>query len=127
MAIKALSSTFAVSPQLTPADVKMAADQGYRSIISNRPDGEEAGQPTAKDMAALAQRYGLGFAHVPAVPGAVTQDDALRMREAMDGLDGPVLAFCRSGARAATLWAMLKARWSDTEAVLRATAAAGLG
>lgn len=125
MAIKPLSPTFAVSPQLSPADVKLAAEMGYRAIVSNRPDGEDAGQPTAAEMAALAAQYGLGFAHVPATSGAVTAADADRMRDALAQLDSPVLGFCRSGMRSATLWAMLEARSSRAETALQVTGAAG--
>ncbi len=125
MAIKPLSATFAVSPQLNPADVKLAADQGYRAIVSNRPDGEEAGQPTAEDMASLADQYGIAFAHVPATSGAVTAAEAERMHAVLAKLDAPVLAFCRSGMRSATLWAMLEAKASRAASALQTTAAAG--
>lgn len=47
MAFRRLDDSIAVSPQITLGDVERAAREGYRSIISNRPDGEEAGQPKA--------------------------------------------------------------------------------
>ena len=37
MDIKKLSADFAVAPQMSPADVKEAAAQGFKSIICNRP------------------------------------------------------------------------------------------
>ena len=49
MAFKQITSSFSAAPQLTQDDVAAAAQAGYRSIISNRPDGEEAGQPSAED------------------------------------------------------------------------------
>lgn len=125
MAVKPLSPDFAVAPQLTARNVAEAARRGFRTIISNRPDGEDRGQPSARDMADLADRHGLRFAHVPVVPGAVTPSDVAHMAAAVEASDGPVLAFCRSGARSAMLWAMIGAGRGDVDTVLDATAAAG--
>ena len=44
MAFKQITSSFSAAPQLTQDDLAAAAKAGYRSIISSRPDGEEAGQ-----------------------------------------------------------------------------------
>lgn len=123
MTFKHLTSDFSVSPQLMAADVAKAAGQGYRSLISNRPDGEEAGQPTADAMAVLASRHGMSFAHIPVVPGTVTKDDLADMKRALAALPGPVLGFCRSGMRAATMWALAQA--ADPERTLKITKAAG--
>ncbi|GBH31672.1 bifunctional protein tyrosine phosphatase family protein/NAD(P)/FAD-dependent oxidoreductase [Sphingobium xenophagum] len=103
MAIKQLTPTLSVTAQLTPADIAQAAAMGFRAILCNRPDGEGADQPTAGEMGAAARAAGLDFAYVPAVAGALTDADAIAMRAALDSLPGPVLAYCRSGARAETL------------------------
>ena len=81
MAFKQITSSFSAAPQLTQDDLAAAAKAGYRSIISSRPDGEEAGQPSAEEMARMAGDHGLAFAHVPIVPGKATDADADRMKE----------------------------------------------
>jgi sulfide:quinone oxidoreductase len=113
MAFKKITSSFSAAPQLTRNDVAAAAQAGYHSIISSRPDGEEPGQPSAHEMARIAEEHGLGFAHVPIVPGKATDADADRMKEALASLPGPTLGFCRSGTRAATLWALAEADHAD--------------
>lgn len=125
MAFKQLIPGFSVSPQLMAADVAAAARLGFRSIISNRPDGEDPGQPTADDTAALAKLLDLAFVHVPVVSGAIAETDVEAMRRALAELEAPVLAFCRSGTRSATLWAMAEAGRIDPDAILQATASAG--
>ena len=45
MAILKLAENLYISPQLTEADAAEAARLGIRSVICNRHDGEEAGQP----------------------------------------------------------------------------------
>ena len=94
MAFKKITSSFSAAPQLTRNDVAAAAQAGYHSIISSRPDGEEPGQPSAHEMARIAEEHGLGFAHVPIVPGKATDADADRMKEALvllGRLDGPAV------------------------------------
>lgn len=103
---KHLSPTFAVSPQLTIDDVRKAAQDGYRSIICNRPDGEEPSQPTAQTIGASAAALGLQFTQIPVTAGKATEDDVRLMEAALTIMKGPVLAYCRTGARSANLWAL---------------------
>lgn len=98
-----LTDRLSTSPQIRPDEVAEIAAMGFRSIICNRPDREEQGQPTADQVGAAARGAGLAFAHVPVVPGAITDEDGLAMKRALDELPGPVLAYCRSGARSRKL------------------------
>lgn len=125
MAFKQITSSFSAAPQLTQDDLAAAAKAGYRSIISSRPDGEEAGQPSAEEMARMAGEHGLAFAHVPIVPGKATDADADRMKEALATLPQPTLGFCRSGTRAATLWALAEADRADPATIIAQAKAAG--
>ena len=125
MSFKQLSPTFFVSTQITEDDVARASEQGIRTIIDNRPDGEEAGQPTAAEIAASAARHGMGFEHIPVTPGAITDSDVAKFVDALARHDGPALGYCKTGTRAATLWALSRAREIGADAVLEATAGAG--
>ena len=99
-----VTETFAVSPQISVADVATAAAQGFALIINNRPDGEAPGQPSAREIEAAARAAGLDFISVPIVGRAsVEQVDAVRA--AMDEATGKVLAYCRSGTRSINTWA----------------------
>ncbi|MFC4292092.1 TIGR01244 family sulfur transferase [Sphingorhabdus arenilitoris] len=106
MQIKEITKGFAVSPQLYPGDLPKVFKQDYRSIICNRPDGEEQGQPSADAMAQAAKDAGLGFAYIPVSPRGVVDGQAESMQAALAGLPGPVLAYCRSGARSTKLHAL---------------------
>ncbi|WCT75747.1 bifunctional protein tyrosine phosphatase family protein/NAD(P)/FAD-dependent oxidoreductase (plasmid) [Sphingomonas naphthae] len=125
MAFKQLSSSLSVSPQLSAADVEAAARQGYRAIIDNRPDREETDQISADQMEALAQAQGMGFAYVPAAPGKIGDEEIAGMVSALSRLEGPVLAYCRTGTRSATLWALSQAGQQSADQILESTAAAG--
>ena len=110
MDIKPLNRDFAVSPQIAVADIPAIAAQGYKAIICNRPDDEEPGQIAAVQLRDAAERLGLGFAHVPAVPGAITDADVEAMAGALGRLPQPILAFCRSGARSTKLYELVASR-----------------
>lgn len=125
MPFKALTPALSVSPQLNEADVAEAASAGFRAIIDNRPDGEEPGQPTAAEMSALATAHGLGFAHVPTVGGKISDEDVALMAHALADLEGPVLAYCRTGTRSTTLWALSQAGAQTADALIATAAAAG--
>jgi sulfide:quinone oxidoreductase len=104
MPLRALSSSVWVSGQIALPVVAEAAAAGVRRIVSNRPDGEESGQPTAADMAAAAQAAGLEFVHAPVV-GMPSAEAIAAVAAAIE--DGePVLLFCRSGMRSAATWAL---------------------
>ena len=77
---------------------------GIRSIMCNRPDGEDPGQPAVAEIRAEAERLGLAFAFVPVISGQITDEDVADFAAALDGLPAPVLAYCRSGSRCQNLW-----------------------
>ena len=125
MKISELTPGLSVSPQLSLADVGAAAALGFRSIIVNRPDDEEPGQPTSALTQAMAEQQGLGFAAIPVVPGKISDADIAAFGAALESLEGPVLAYCRTGTRSATLWALGAASNLSVDAILKTTARAG--
>jgi len=100
-----VTEDFATAPQISVADVAEAKRQGFAAIVCNRPDGEDPGQPAAAEIAAAAAAAGLTYAHIP-VRGAPGPAEVEAMRQAVDAADGPVLAYCRSGTRSITTWAI---------------------
>ena len=109
-----LEDGVAVSPQITADDVRAAASLGYGVIVCNRPDGEEPGQPSAAEIEAIAHEVGLSFLPLPFAANGPSPDQIDAMAAALDapGPDGQgkLLAYCRSGTRSATLWALARAR-----------------
>jgi uncharacterized protein (TIGR01244 family) len=104
MSITEITPEYSVSPQILPEDVAGIAGLGFRSIMCNRPDGESPGQTPVAEIEAEAKRLGLGFAYVPVVSGRIEEQNVEDFRGALDRLDGPVLAYCRSGTRCQNLW-----------------------
>ncbi|WP_342071632.1 TIGR01244 family sulfur transferase [Yoonia algicola] len=125
MDIKPLTAGLSVSAQINAAEIKAIKDAGFRAIICNRPDGEGADQPTFNEIATAAKKAGLEAAYLPIVSGKVTDDDAKAFDKSLTELPGPVLAYCRTGTRSATLWSLAQANQRNLADILAATKAAG--
>ena len=104
MKIIKLTTSIAVSEQITPENVAEIAAAGYKVLVNNRPDGEEANQPSNADIAAAAQAAGMEYHYMPITAGNFPGPDFGRMRTLLDDTLRPVLAFCRSGTRCTNLW-----------------------
>lgn len=104
MEMTRLDARLSVSPQIRPSELEEILRQGFRMVINNRRDGEEPGQPTSAELRAAANRLGLGYRHIPVAPGALASQEANAFSTALREAGGPVLAFCRTGARSTKLW-----------------------
>ena len=109
-----LTPEFAVSTQITAADFPALAAAGYKTIINNRPDGEEAGQLTAAAARQLAEQHGLNYVHIPVTMPELTAATIDQFETALQEGSGPVLAHCKSGTRSCILWAIATARQPTT-------------
>lgn len=102
--ITQLSLRFFVCGQITEDDLNSIAEQGFKSIVNNRPDDEAEGQPKSADLAAAAAELSIEFVHVPVVYGSISSQDVDDFERACANLEGPILMFCRTGGRSAMLW-----------------------
>ncbi|MEZ5668249.1 MAG: TIGR01244 family sulfur transferase [Alphaproteobacteria bacterium] len=125
MTIAKLADNLFVSPQIAAAELDALKAQGIRAIINNRPDGEQADQPASADLEAEAKARGLAYRHIPVVSGKITDDQVAAFDAALKEMPQPVLAFCRSGTRSTSLWALAHADEIDTELLLKRCADAG--
>jgi sulfide:quinone oxidoreductase len=109
MQIKELDTDFSVSGQIQPGDIDSLKQRGVRSIVCNRPDGEGADQPVYAELQRAAEAAGLRCAYLPVTSGAVRDEEVLEFTRLLAELPGPVHAYCRSGMRSTTLWALSRA------------------
>ena len=116
-----LTDTVSVAGQIAPAD--LAGAHGFTTVVNNRPDGEEPGQPSGAAMQAAAVGAGLAYFAIPIDHGGFTIEQVDAMVAVLNGANGPVLAWCRSGTRSANLWALAEARrGGDPDAIVAAAA-----
>lgn len=110
MNYRSIDSNFAVGGQIHPTQVQAVAEAGFKTIICARPDHEEPGQPSFREIEAEAGKAGLKAVHIP-ISGQVSEGALIRMEQALKDLPGPMFGYCRSGARAGSLYSFaLRAR-----------------
>jgi uncharacterized protein (TIGR01244 family) len=103
-----VTDDLSVAPQISVADVAEAARQGFKTIVNNRPDGEDPAQPDAAQIKAAATAAGLEFISLPVV-GGPTPDQVAKTAEWFATAQKPVLAYCRSGTRSIVTWSLSQA------------------
>ncbi len=123
--IRPISAKLSVSPQISIDDLQAIKDAGFRAIMCNRPDGEGADQPTFDEISETAQKLGLETRYLPIISGKVSDEDAAQFGAALTELPGPVLAYCRTGTRSATLWSLSQADTLSVADILATTKSAG--
>ncbi|MBD9373645.1 TIGR01244 family phosphatase [Rhizobium sp. ARZ01] len=108
-----------VCGQIRPKDVEALAAAGFTALINNRPDCEDFCQPRARAIAEAAAQAALSCEHIPVRSQDIAETTIRAFQRAIAASSGPVLAFCRSGTRSLTLWAIgevLNGRLSKAEA-----------
>lgn len=125
MDIRQLSPTYAVSPQIAVEDIPAIAEAGFKTIICNRPDAEVPPSHHASMIEAAAVNAGLAFVIIPVTHQGMNMEMIADQKTAMDGSDGPTLAYCASGTRSSIVWALGQAKEMPADDILAATTAAG--
>ena len=125
MELKRINDTVSVSPQISVADIAALKAAGFTTIVNNRPDGESPDQPSGAEIEAAAKAAGLAYIAIPLGREGVSPDLVDATKAALEGSSGPVLAYCRSGTRSTTLWALSQAGKLPATEIISAAANAG--
>jgi len=118
MDIRALTPTYAVSPQITAQDLAAIKAAGFAVVIDNRPDAEIPPDLHGSVMQAAAEALGLGFVRNPVIGGALTAQNVATQGRALAEASGPVLAYCASGNRSSIVWALALAGTRPTDELI---------
>ena len=108
--IRQINESISVAPQIAVEQVADIAAAGYTTIVNNRPDDEDAGQPSGDAIRAAAEAAGLKYVSIPVTHAGFSHPQIDAMTQALTDSDGPVLAYCRSGTRSCNLWALAAAK-----------------
>jgi uncharacterized protein (TIGR01244 family) len=126
VSFRKLTDTVHAAPQITVDDVAEAARQGMTLIINNRPEDESDDQTPGTEIEAAARTAGLDYIAIPITHSGFSEPQVLAMAEALEGAEGPVLAYCRSGTRSTLLWALAEAsQGGDPDSLTNMAAKAG--
>jgi len=96
---------FSTASQIELEDLPVILASGYKSVICNRPDGEDGGRhASSKDLAAACEALGLAFSYLPADATHLSKEHGMALRRLLADLPAPVLAFCRTGNRSTNIF-----------------------
>ncbi len=108
--IRQINESISVAPQIAVEQVADVAAAGFKTIVNNRPDDEDAGQPSGDAIRAAAEAAGLKYVSIPVTHAGFSHPQIDAMTQALTDSEGPVLAYCRSGTRSCNLWALAAAK-----------------
>ncbi len=108
--IRQINESISVAPQIAVEQVADIAAAGFKTIVNNRPDDEDAGQPSGDAIRAAAEAAGLKYVSIPVTHAGFSHPQIDAMTQALTDSGGPVLAYCRSGTRSCNLWALAAAK-----------------
>lgn len=104
MPITAISEKLSVSPQPSVEDIRSLRDRGFKTLINNRPDKEDALQPGTQAERQEAKHHDLSYAFIPVAASTITEADVRAFQRAVNESEGPVLAHCKTGTRSLNLY-----------------------
>lgn len=94
-----------VGPQPSLEEIQNLPDEGYRSVVNFRTDGEDE-QPSASEEQAKVDAAGMKYLHVPVAMDSMDEGKVDAFRDQYKQLPTPVFAHCKSGKRAGAMMMM---------------------
>lgn len=125
MQFNKLNESYTVSDQITIDDIETIKAKGFKTIICHRPDEEEPNQPTVDSIQKIAKESGLEFIHQPVIGNQLNMNDVANFQVNFEEAEKPVFAYCRSGMRSCTLWALSNVGQIESAEILDVTKKAG--
>ena len=104
MNLQQLGDNFSISDQISSEDIATLVAGGVKTIICNRPDGEEPNQISCAEIKATAENNGISFVHIPVLGREIPAQALQEFVNVIDGTDSKVHAYCRTGTRSSIFW-----------------------
>jgi len=125
MKLSKINDQFTVSDQIAVSDLSEIAQQGFKTIYCNRPDGESSDQPNFEEIDRAAKEIGLKINYLPVTMDKISDDDIAQFSSSFEQAAKPVLSYCRSGMRSLTLWSLKEAEHTPLPELLSIGKSAG--
>lgn len=107
---RALTSTVSVAGQMTPSKFQQLIQQGFKSVIVNRPDQETGNSVTVSQLRSIAEKSQVSVIYQPVVSSQLSQANIEEFARYYNELPKPILMVCRSGTRSVALFNQAKSQ-----------------
>jgi sulfide:quinone oxidoreductase len=111
-----------VGSQISVANLNDLKRVNVKTIVVARPEEETADQPAISDLRDAAEALGITIHQIPVVPGNISDADVCAFGAITSEARHPVFAYCRSGMRATSLWALSVAKQGHSPNEILSTA-----
>lgn len=125
MDIKIINDRFSACAQIAASDIPDLVEAGYVAIINNRPDGEAPEQPLNSEIESAAKQAGLPYYFLPVGRDGLSPELLAQTEKILADADGPVFAFCRTGTRSTTAWALSQSGKCSCDEIIESAARGG--
>jgi uncharacterized protein (TIGR01244 family) len=126
-ALLELAPGIAAAGSLDRDNIEALAQAGIRTIVNNRPDGEDFGQLPAAEAREAAEALGIAYHHIPVTAASLTRADVDAFAAVLATAPIPMVVHCRSGTRSTLLWALTRLReGADAPALIAEAACHGI-
>ncbi len=99
-----MSHKISITGQITPDQVSIIAENGFKTIINIRPDNEQVTQPSSQDFAMATKQANLAYYHLPFDDERLSLVTVEQFASYYHAFPKPILMFCGTGARAKLLY-----------------------
>lgn len=104
MNLQQIAPDIFIGAQVSIENIKTLAEAGFKTIICNRPDHEESGQPNFSSIKTVANDYGIKAYYLPISPPTIEKSDVETMQTILKTASLPLLAYCHRGTRSLHLY-----------------------
>ena len=107
---KALTNKVSVTGQMSSEKFSQLMQQGFKSVVVNRPDEEDGNKVKVSELREIAERQHVSVIYQPVTSGKITQTDIHEFSKYYNELPKPILMVCRSGTRSSALFNQAKSQ-----------------
>lgn len=107
---KSLTNKVSVTGQMTSEKFNQLMQQGFKSVVVNRPDEEDGNNVKVSELREIAERQHVSVIYQPVISGKISQTDIQEFAKYYNELPKPILMVCRSGTRSSTLFNQAKSQ-----------------
>ena len=125
MKLNKVTNDYYVSDQITIEDIETIKKEGFKTVFCHRPNDEEPNQPAAESIKEIVEENELNFIHQPVIGSMLNMQDVANFSELYESAEKPIFAYCRTGTRSCTLWALSQMGNLKADEIINLTSAAG--
>ena len=106
----ALNAQLSVSGEMSIHKFQLLLQDGFKSVIVNRPDQEIGNLVSVNQLRNIAEELHVGVIYQPISSGKVSNTDIIEFAKYYNELPKPILMVCRSGSRSSLLFNQAKSQ-----------------